>query len=493
MALKNLLVYFETSPAIRLLNATVNAPFIIDFLQSQFKREPHLSIDHSDLLISLGSYVEDIREEFSEALKGEPDRYLSDWCSNDTRWLKRYYEPGNDEPKYSLTAHTEDVLAFLDKVLDKDLGFVGTHSRLHLIINTLQELVIEGSDDPATRLEHLRKQRDNIEEQIARIEQSDEVDVEPPTLIRERFNTAISLLRQLLGDFRQVEENFKEITIQIQQQRAEQATTAGQILGYALDAEDELNNQDQSVSFNQFANLILSPVESEKLSLLIKQILRLKELSEERKGLDAIQGMIPSLLREATSVMRTEQRLSGALRRLVEGQSREENQRLCEILAEIRTAATQISETDSAQGIEISVEALPKLASPLSRTFWRPSEEFEPVDMIEVGVDLDELAQAIKQFGQLSRINWGEMRKLIDDGLSANNGRISLAQLLEQQFGENDIIEVLGFIQIALDDGHEVDGSRRDEVYLETRRGLIRLRIPIVTFNTEVLEGSDHE
>ena len=112
-------------------------------------------------------------------------------------------------------------------------------------------------------------------------------------------------------------------------------------MGYALDAEDELNSQDQSVSFNQFANLILSPVESEKLRALIKQIIRLKELSEERKGLDAIQGMI----REATSVMRTEQRLSGALRRLVEGQSREENQRLSEILAEIRNIASQVSET----------------------------------------------------------------------------------------------------------------------------------------------------
>ena len=79
MALKKLLVYFETSPAIRLLNAKVNAPFIIDFLQSQFKREQHLSIEHSDLLISLGSYIEDIREEFPDALKGDSDRYLSCW------------------------------------------------------------------------------------------------------------------------------------------------------------------------------------------------------------------------------------------------------------------------------------------------------------------------------------------------------------------------------------------------------------------------------
>ena len=423
MALKKLLVYFETSPAIRLLNATVNAPFIINFLQIQFKRDSNLSVDHSELLVSLGSYLEDIQEEYPDALQGQTDRYLSDWCSNDTRWLKRYYEPGSDEPKYSLTAHTEDVLAFINNVIDKDLGFVGTHSRLHLIINTLQDLVITGSDDPETRLEHLRKQQEKIDEQIKQIQENDEVDKEPPALIRERFNTAIGLLRQLQGDFRQVEENFKDITIQIQQRRAEQASSPGEILGFALDAEDELNSQDQSVSFNQFANLILSPVESEKLSALIKQIIHLKELSAERKGLDSIQGMIPSLLREATSVMRTEQRLSGALRRLVEGQSREESQRLSETLTEVRAIASQISEISACQNIELSVDMLPKLASPICRTFWQPTEEFESVDMVDVGADPDELAHAMMQFGQLSRINWRAMRELIKKELDAQGGK----------------------------------------------------------------------
>ena len=59
------------------------------------------------------------------------------------------------------------------------------------------------------------------------------------------------------------------------------------------------------------------------------------------------------------------------------------------------------------------------------------------------------------------------MRKLIEDGLAANDGRISLAQLLERQSGQNDIVEVLGFIQIALDDGHDVDGTKREDVFQE--------------------------
>ena len=178
---------------------------------------------------------------------------------------------------------------------------------------------------------------------------------------------------------------------------------------------------------------------------------------------------------------------------VVEGQSREESQRLGEVLSEVRTLASKISETQSTQDIKISVDILPKLASPISRTFWRPSEEFDPVDMVDVGADPDELANAMMQFGQLSRINWREMRELIEDGLAKNDRKISLAQLLERQSGQNDIVEVLGFIQIALDDGHGVDGTKREDVFLERDRGLIRLRIPVVVFTVKELEGIAHE
>ena len=67
---------------------------------------------------------------------------------------------------------------------------------------------------------------------------------------------------------------------------------------------------------------------------------------------------------------------------------------------------------------------------------------------------------------------------------------VSLAQLLEIQSEQTDIVEVLGYIQVALDDGHRVESSKREEVYLKTGRGLVRLRIPVVTFHAKVLEGS---
>ena len=167
MRLGKLLVDFETSPALHLLRAR-NAPFVIDFLDGQFKQSGRIAIPHSDLLAALVGYLEELQETHPDALGGKPDAYISDWCSRNTRWLQRFLEAGRDEPVYQLTPHTEDVFVFLDRVLDQDLGFVGTESCLKLVIETLSDLVVGSSDDPETRLNHLHEERDKLQAETCR-------------------------------------------------------------------------------------------------------------------------------------------------------------------------------------------------------------------------------------------------------------------------------------------------------------------------------------
>ena len=48
MQLEELLLYFETSPAIRLLRSP-HAPLVADFLHQQFKRAGRVGVPHADL------------------------------------------------------------------------------------------------------------------------------------------------------------------------------------------------------------------------------------------------------------------------------------------------------------------------------------------------------------------------------------------------------------------------------------------------------------
>src|SRR5271157_5186638 len=95
--LGKLLVYFETSPALRLLRSP-NAAFIVDFLDQQFKRAGRITVPFSDLHAALIAYREGIQETYPEAFRDKPENYLAGWCSSDTRWLHRFFEAGRNEP-----------------------------------------------------------------------------------------------------------------------------------------------------------------------------------------------------------------------------------------------------------------------------------------------------------------------------------------------------------------------------------------------------------
>lgn len=215
MNLAALRSYFETSPAVKLLRAQ-SAPYVIDFLDRTFRRASRITLPAGELLDALAAYREDVREADPDALRDKPETYLSNWCARETRWLHRLLEGANEAPTYQLTPHAQEVLSYLDRALGSDLGFVGTESRLRLVIRTLDDLVVQASDDPAARLAHLRAEKARLEAEIEQIERGGPVTRYRPALIREQFADAVSLLKQLQGDFRAVEEKFKEIARQVQ-------------------------------------------------------------------------------------------------------------------------------------------------------------------------------------------------------------------------------------------------------------------------------------
>jgi hypothetical protein len=481
--LGKLLVYFDTSPALRLLRSP-NAPFVIDFLDQQFKRSGRIAIPSSDLLAALGAYREHVQQSRPDALRDKPETYLSNWCSSDSRWLHRFLEGGRNEPVYQLTPHSEDVLSFLDRVLDQDLGFVGTESRLKLVIDTLADLVVGASDDPEARLAYLETERQRIEQEMERIRADGSVGRYRPAQIRERFSMAVMLLRQLQGDFRAVEEKFKEITAQVQQRQSAGSDTRGGILEFALDSEDVLKRQDQGVSFYEFVRFILSPSQQEKLQAIIEQLGRIQELSELGEGLETVRRMVPMLLSEAEKVMRTNQRLSATLRRLLDARAARERQRVAQLLREIRALAASLSAAPPKDQVSIEVDTDVEITSPFSRTFWSEPPRFDRVDLTEHAADEDRRWEAFRALAQFQRLDWRGMRGRVKEAMD-RNGSITLGGLLEEYPPDAGVVEVLGYLQIARDDGHLIRRDAVEEIVLpprHQRRTALAVQVPLVTF-----------
>jgi hypothetical protein len=481
MNLPALLTWFETAPALRLLRSP-NAPYILHFLDTAFKQPGRITVGYADLVADLAAYLDDLHETHPGVLTDKPESYLAAWCSNDSRWLHRFLDSDRDEPVFQLTPHTEEVFSFLDRALGQDLGFVGAESRLRLVIDTLGNLVVGASDDPQARLEHLRAEKQRIEEEIQLIESQGTVTPLRPVAVRERFATAVSLLKQLQGDFRAVEEKFRDIARQVQQRQSEGRDSCGGILEFALDAEDLLKREDQGVSFYEFVRFILSPAQQDKLQATLAQLGRIGDLAEHPEGLETFRRMIPLLLAEAEKVMRTNQQLSATLRRLLAARGRPDVQRVGRLCRDILgLAASRSGRKRPTIGVEVETRAA--IASPFARAFWSEPPRFAFAELMEAGAEIRR-TEAVHLFAQLRRLDWRRMRGTIEEAVG-RHGTLTLGELLRESPPQAGAVEVLGYVQIAHDEGHIVSPAAEEEIVLPPAGPATRahvLTVPLVRF-----------
>lgn len=492
MNLDRLITFFANNPSARLLRAQ-HAPYIVHFLHQHFKKQGNLTSLHAALQLQLGQYLESLHETDPDVLREQPEAYLNAWSTGDTRWLRRYYDGQHAESVYQLTPHCENVLTFLTSVLDRDLGFVGTESRLSRIIATLSDIVVRGSADPDRRMEHLRSEKLRIEEEIRSIESGQAVQTHSPTAIRERFADAVADLVSLQGDFRAVEESFKNITRDVQKRQAESLDSRGSILGYALDAEDQLKEQDQGASFQAFVRLILSQSQQDAVERTIAQLDEIADLAQHFEGKQRVQGMIASLSAEAEKVLQVTRRLNATLRRLLDARSSSSRRRVAELLAEIRALASRHAEDPPDLGLTVLSDL--DLLNAHQRTFWEAPQRFEATDLSNREQPDDERLLAFKLLAEMQRLDWETMRANVANSLAAVE-QVALPDLLTDYPATGGALEVLGYIQLAHEGGHRVDEENIETVRISSDGGHGAFKafgVPKVVFLSErlrLLHGS---
>jgi hypothetical protein len=479
--------FFEASPTARLLRSD-NAPLILDFLQRVFKSGELISTGQSDLRIRLTAYQEEIHETEPSLLPGPPERYLTQW--SDAGWLQRFLEAASLEPQFQLTRYAEEAIQFVDSAVAQGANFVGTESRLRLVIDTLEDIVRGASANPDRRLEYLRAQRALIDAEIAAIESGKSVQVYRSAQIRERFQTAVDLLRALQSDFRAVEERFQAIAREVQQLHASGDDSRGHILGHALDSEDVLKHQDEGISFFAFVSFLFSPNQQANLRKNIEEIQQLAALADQHESLARVRRMVPSLLAEAEKVMRTTARLSGTLRRLLDARAAAHRVRLANVLRDIRQHALRLRGAPECQSIQVSVDAEAEISSPMARTFWVPPQDFDQMQLTEQVIDPRHAQAMASAFSKLQRLDLKKLRGHIREVTLLGQSE-TLPELLERWPLTGGVVELLGYLQIAHDDSHKIDTSKIDRLKIilksRGRTSTLAVSVPRIEFQAKAL------
>jgi len=474
----------KNAPSLRLLRSDT-APLVISFLYHQFKLAHRITVPYPRLLENLEDYLEMLNE-------GQPGRYprpaqsyLDLWCDSEHQFLRKYYEAGSDDPVFELTTHTEKVIGWLEDLSATD-QFVGTESRFLRIFSLLEEIAVKSTEDAEARLAQLEKQKAAIQAEIEAIKETGQVELYTGTQIKERFLEANNTARRLLADFREVEQNFRTITRDLQAQQLKEGTRKGSLVAYVLDADEALKESDQGRSFYAFWEFLRSPSKQDELRALLDQVYVLSDLEGVQTDDQVLRRIKTSLIEAGSKIIQSNQRLAEQLRRLLDEQYLAESRRVQALSAEIKKLALAVVDNPPEPGPFLRLAGDPVVSLPMTRPLWDVPDEinFQNETLSLGGQDLGQadLGLLYSQF----YVNESQLRQQIDR-LLLHQPQVTLAEVTGAYPVQKGLSEILTYLALAArDQKHQINERGSETILLYPDEGetetIIRLNLPEVIF-----------
>jgi len=466
-------------PAVRLLRSP-NAALTLTFLHRAFKEHHAIAVPESHLRARLENFLDDARALRAGAFQQTAAEYLSAWCGNEQLLLKKLYSEEADEPVFELTAAAERAMQWLEDLQTKP--FIGAESRLEIIFRQLEEIVLFSTPDAERRIGALRAQQVALQAQIDDIEATHTAEAYTSVQLTERFANALELARGLAGDFRQLEENFREVARALAEEQSKPGTTKGRIVGQLLDTHAALKESSQGQSFYAFWNLLSSPERQERWRELVRQVYRLDTIAPDLRANQLLDRLSSRLLVEGERVVRSNERMAATLRRALESAATGEDKRLRQLIREIQQLALACRPTPPDEDDFFELAGPPNVFSSFSRTFWQPEaagHSAGDLTFAERTLDLDML----ERFRALVDLNLTRLRDHVRACLLSTES-VLLSQVLARFPPREGVLEIVGYLVVALQDAHNyVPGDQFAHIELAAGDGRRESwRIPEVLF-----------
>lgn len=469
---------FKQASTLKLLRSD-SAPLVITFLYQQFKHRHRLVIHHQELSEKLDQYLEDLQETNPNLYKGTAQTYLRQWCDEEHRYLRRYYD-GDGQEIYELTPDTERVLRWMEELNKSE--FVGTESRFLRIFDLLQEVVEKSTEDVGLRLKQLEAEKKRLENEMAQIEASGRVEQYTTTQIKERFFEANDTARRLLADFREVEENFRQLARAVQEQQLKEGVRKGHIVGYVLEADTALKESDQGRSFYTFWQFLMSADKQEQLRQLLEQLYQLPAVPNRPEDQRLLRSLKRSLLDAGAKIVESNRKLGEQLRKLLDEQRLSEARRVLQLVAEIKQLGLQVQAQETAGEFAIELETLPEVNLLMERQLWTPSDTTRFTQQVVEPAEVDwTTANTAGLFNQFYVDQTALRRKI--EALLEKTPAVTLAELTQIYPIEQGLAELLTYFTIATQsETHHINEEIFELVQLPEQDTLREIELPQIIF-----------
>ncbi len=463
------------SRAWRLLRAD-NAPLVLSFLHRVFVAENVRAIPAAELASRLDDQLYALNEGEPRRFPRQAREYLDEWAAPESGWLRKYYPEGSDEPHFDATPAVERALQWVAAQRERD--FVGTESRLNTIFDLLRQIVVGTEEDPAAKAGELRRQQRLLEEEIARVE-AGQVTVLDQSAVRDRYQQFAAMARELLADFRQVEENFRSLDRRLREKVAGWQGSKGDLLDDVLGSRESITGSDQGRSFQAFYDFLLSSARQRELSDLLT---RVHELPGNADSDPRLRHVHHDWLQAAEAAQRTVRQLSEQLRRFLDDQVWFENRRVIDLLRDIEARALALRDEGAAGPVTELDAVAPEVRLPVERPLYAPSRkprvDSDPVRSATSDDETDPSALFEQVYVDPDLLR-GNVRAAL-----RRRPRIGLAELIETEPLGHGLAELVTYLSLRDDTFQtDYDETARDQVRWTDPDGRARTAtLPRVTF-----------
>jgi flagellar motility protein MotE (MotC chaperone) len=465
----------ERHPAWRLLRAG-NATLVLSFLGRFFVEENNGAAPANALTSALD-------DELYALNSADPDQprypraaidYLNDWAEPEVGLLRRYYPLGSDEVHYDATAAFEKAYSWVAGLQER--SFVGTESRLHTVVELLRQIVHGAETDPQIRLAELQRRRAEIDAEIADV-QAGKVSVMGATALRERYHQFAATARELLADFRQVEENFRTLDRAARERIATWEGSKGELLANLVTDRADIDGSDQGRSFQAFHDFLLSGARQEELSGLLAHVEDVAAVQTDRR----LRTVHHDWAEAAERTQQTVRQISEQLRRFLDDQIWWENRRVVELVRVVEASALRCRAEPPPFGLTVDAPGV-DIALPFERPLYdaRPAVAVDSLLRPSPEVDLDATALYMQAFVDPARLS-DNVRAAIP-----RRGSALLSDIVDAFPIEQGAAEIVGYLALDADD-IDTDIDDNDQTLLDytydedAPAGVFRARLPKVT------------
>ena len=270
----------------------------------------------------------------------------------------------------------------------------------------------------------------------------------------------------------------------MQEQQSRPEARKGTVVGYVLDADEELRASDQGRSFYAFWEFLTVPARQDELHTLLDTVYSLPVLQELAPNHPLLRRLSRALLEAGEKIVQSNHRLAEQLRRLLDDRALAESRRVRELIDAIKRHAAAVADAPP-EGALLWLEGPPDVRMPMEKLLWEPNvatvfaaqpeEHGDTVDGMSLGA-------LYRQF----YVDESRLQRRIETVLETRP-TCTLAELLDMYPAEKGISELITYLAIASrDERHEIDRDLPEPVILPAsgKFGEREIAMPRVVFRS---------